>query len=144
MVDAKIVAEYLISLSNPEDGEPMTHLKLQKLLYYSQGLHLAAHGAPLFAEEIYHWNHGPVVEILYHVYKHHGSGPIPLSPNADFTKLSEAQRELLNDVFNVYGQFSAWRLRELTHSEPPWQRTKDGEVIPHTLLREYFVTQLVS
>ena len=36
----------------PNGGERLTNLKLQKLLYYQQGYHLAAFGTPLFSENI--------------------------------------------------------------------------------------------
>jgi len=40
--------------------------KLHKLLYYCQGHHLAAFGAPLFSQSISAWDMGPVVGELWH------------------------------------------------------------------------------
>ena len=45
-------------------------LKLQKLLYYCQGHHLAATGEPLFTEAIKAWDNGPVVGQLWHAERH--------------------------------------------------------------------------
>jgi uncharacterized phage-associated protein len=41
------IANYLISLANPEEEDFITNLKLQKLLYYAQGFHLALFNKPL-------------------------------------------------------------------------------------------------
>jgi hypothetical protein len=38
--------------------------------------------------------------------------------------------------------FSAWKLRNMTHEEPPWKNTPTGEVISHKALAEFFKTQL--
>lgn len=43
MAEALDVARFFLVLADAsrEDGEALTHLKMQKLLYYSQGFHLA-------------------------------------------------------------------------------------------------------
>jgi len=48
---------------------PMTHMKLQRLVYYSQAWHLAWDGVPLFPERIEAWANGPVVPVLYEALK---------------------------------------------------------------------------
>lgn len=142
MISAKIVAEYLLSLSDPEEGDLVSHLKLQKLLYYAQGFNLAVFGKPLFDESILAWGHGPVVESVYQEYREHGSNPIPVPEDVDFDALPEDQRDLLDEVYSVCGQYSAWRLREMTHVEPPWRDTPRNEVISHKRLKAYFKTQV--
>lgn len=47
----------------------MTHMKLQKLRYYSQGWSLAWDGVPIFDEEIRAWANGPVIPVLHDVLK---------------------------------------------------------------------------
>lgn len=49
----------------PNGGEKLTNLKLQKLLYYQQGFHLAVFGIPLFNEDVEAWMYGPVVPDVY-------------------------------------------------------------------------------
>lgn len=144
MLHAKQVADYILSLSDPEEGDIISHLKLQKLLYYVQGFCLAVYNRPLFSEEICAWNHGPVVEEVYQLYKGFGSNHIPPPTEADFSAFSPEEKELINDVYTVYGQFSAWRLRHMTHEEPPWRSTEQDEVISHGKLKEYFLTQLTD
>ena len=143
MASAADVAKYLITRSQPEEGDFVSNLKLQKLVYYAQGFSLALHDAPLFGDEIQAWEHGPVVPALYHRYKEHGATgiPVPMEFNPD-EALSPAERSLLDEVWDVYGQFSAWKLRNMTHEEPPWRDTQSGAVISHDALRAYFATQV--
>ncbi len=63
------VAEYFLSLADEEAGDFLSNLKLQKLVYYAQGFHLALFNRPLFMAAIHAWQHGPVVPELYHAYK---------------------------------------------------------------------------
>jgi uncharacterized phage-associated protein len=55
------VARYLVKLAAGEsEPEHLTHMRLQKLLYYVQGWSLAATGERFFDGEIQAWTHGPV------------------------------------------------------------------------------------
>jgi uncharacterized phage-associated protein len=51
MMQASEIADYLIAFSH-EHGDPVSNLKLQKLLYYAQAWHLALHDEPLFNDRI--------------------------------------------------------------------------------------------
>jgi uncharacterized phage-associated protein len=122
---------------------------MQKLVYYAQGVHLAITGKRLFDEDIVAWEHGPVVPSLYHELKQFSNGAISL----DFEDCNKAftleQLDILKDVYNVYGQFSAWALRDKTHEESPWiLATGDGKVFNRPISDEsmidYFRTQLVK
>lgn len=142
MENAFTIANYFLKLADDDSGELLSNMKLQKLLYYAQGFHLAIYYEPLFKERIFAWTHGPVVAEVYYKYKEYGNTGIPAPIDADVSSLSEPIRELLTEVFTVYGQFSAWKLRDLTHEELPWKETPIGEEITHVLLKEYFTTQI--
>jgi uncharacterized phage-associated protein len=142
VASARDVARYFLAIQDEEAGELITNLKLQKLVYYGQGFHLAVYGRPLFDARIKAWAHGPVVPSLWHDYKHYGSSPIKPEP-LDKSRLTVEQRKLLDEVYLAYGQFSAWRLREMTHHEPPWQKAFEGDgVIREGDMEAYFKTQL--
>ena len=51
-------------------------------------------------------------------------------------------KEVLDEVASVYGQFSATRLMQLTHEEPPWRTTPINQVIDRAKMTAYFKTQL--
>jgi len=143
MTTASNVAKYFLTLSDPDEGDFISNLKLQKLVYYAQGFALAMLGRPLFNEEIQAWAHGPVVESLYHEYKSNGSAGIPVPTDFEPKScLTDEERSLLDEVWDVYGQFSAWKLRDMTHEEPPWKDAPDRGVITHEALRSYFRTLL--
>ena len=136
------VADYFLSKTDEEAGDVISNLQLQKLVYYAQGFTLAVTGKPLFNEEIEAWQHGPVVPDLYHKYKDHGAYGIPAPTNVDFSKFSSEIKEILDEVYDVYGQFSAWKLRNMTHEEAPWKNTEKGDVISLSSMSEYFKTQI--
>ncbi len=137
-------ADYLIALVDHESGDSITHLKLQKLLYYAQGFHVAMRdGIPLFPESILAWKHGPVVRRVYSHFSHcqHRS----IDPKAEFYADAYApeDRELLEVVYATYGQFGATKLEHMTHEESPWLETPTNKVITLELLADYF-TPLVE
>lgn len=138
------VSKAIISLYPPE-LEEISNLKLQKLLYYVQGFNLAIFDEPLFDDKIYAWQYGPVVKTVYDEYKIKGAGGIVLEDD-DFDIKSvlkkKKQRDLLKEVNDIYGQFSAIKLMNMTHSEPPWKNTNMNEEISHKKLREYFRTRI--
>jgi len=142
MASASAVARYFLSLSDEEAGDTISNLKLQKLLYYAQGFHLALFGEPLFNEDIRAWTHGPVVVDVYHEYKGFGSSAIPRPQDFDPQQFSKDIQELLDEVYNVYGQYSAWKLRNMTHSEPPWANAyaAGAASIPLSSMRDFFRT----
>ena len=141
------VAEYFLAqVDEQECGDTISNLKLQKLLYYAQGVHLAETGDPLFREEIEAWDHGPVVLSVYRKYRQHGDGAIPPPKIVDFSVFSKSQKDVLKEVYRVFGQFSAWKLRNMTHAEPPWKeawaRGRKSLISPASM-KKYFKTQLV-
>lgn len=137
------VAKYILTLANASDEDPISNLKLQKLLYYCQGFSLAIYGEKLFNEPIEKWTHGPVCPVAYHEYKACGSDPLPIPAGfCPDTVLSAEEQELIQDVYSTYGQFAAWRLREMTHDESPWASAESGGEISIKTMKEFFKTRI--
>lgn len=124
--------------ADEEGGEYISNLKLQKLLYYAQGSFLAVTDQPLFNDAIVAWQHGPVVESVYHQYKKNGAEGIPFDEDFDFSDFTDDENDLLTQVYNIFGQYSAWKLRNMTHNETPWQETSQNAVIPIEKIKDYF------
>ena len=127
----------------PNGGERLTNLKLQKLLYYQQGFHLAFFGTPLFAEDVEAWMYGPVVPAVYDEYSAYGSSA--LLEVKEPVSLSENEEELFNEVYDAYREFSAIGLMNRTHSERPWLDAVPhdrGTVISQESMMSYFKTQI--
>ena len=74
-VTAMQVAQHFLALQDEDAGDLISNLKLQKLLYYAQGIHLALNGQPLYPERIEAWQHGPVVPEIYHAFKEYRARP---------------------------------------------------------------------
>lgn len=146
MIQAQDVAQFFIQKGLEEEDESgISNLKLQKLLYYAKGFYQAIFEEPLFPEQFCAWTHGPVIPSLYHAYKDYGTRPIDqIDDGYDPTVIFNAdQLELLNEIWAVFGQYSTWKLRDMTHNEKPWlDHEQDASVIPDTELQDYFRTRV--
>ncbi len=138
------VADYFLSLVDDDSGDAISNLKLQKLVYYAQGFSLALYDKPLFKARIEAWSHGPVIRALYDRYKVLGAGPIPRPETVDFSKFDNDTKALLNEVYEQYGQFSAWKLREMSHEEETWIKgnNRASKIIKEDDLKQFFLTQV--
>jgi len=139
------VANYFLKCQDVDAGDLMSNMKLQKLVYYAQGFHLAIKDRPLFNETIMAWEHGPVCVPLYKQYKRYGGRAIPIPYDVDtYGIFDQETRDLLDMVHYCYGQFSAWKLRNLTHEETPWlvAYRKGRAEISLDDMKAYFKTQL--
>jgi len=84
---------------------------------------VAITGEPLFEDKIEAWEHGPVVLSIYHKYKRYGSSGIPYDETFDDSLLDSLMASILEQVYQEFGQYSAWKLRNMTHEETPWKET---------------------
>ena len=106
--------------------EPMTHKKLQKLCYYAVAWGWALMDKSIVKDGDFEaWVHGPVSEILYQKYKDYGWN------NIDNSKIKKPEfsndiEELLNSVWDTYGNKDGNELEALSHSEQPWQEARVG------------------
>lgn len=103
--------------------EPMTHKKLQKLCYYAVAWGWALMDKPIVKDSDFEaWVHGPVSEILYQTYKQYGWNNIKKEKKAP--KFSSDVEELLNSVWETYGDKDGNELEALSHSEKPWKEAR--------------------
>ncbi len=142
MINVLDAAKFFLWLASQQENELISNLKLQKLLYYAQGYNLARYEVPLFDAPIKCWDHGPVIEEVYQEYKNYGDQAIPAPVNIQSRRYPDEERNLMTEVYGVYGRFSAWTLRNMTHDEPLWQNVKRGNVIPMAQLKEFFITRI--
>lgn len=134
------IANKIISKTDLEHGDTISNLKLQKMMYYQQGFHLAYFGTPLFDEDIVAWQYGPVVPSVYKEYKSFDSNSI--STSKEGISLSDDEEELFNNVYEEYNQFSAVALMKMTHEESPWKTTEINSVISRDKMMSFFKTQI--
>ncbi|MES2387123.1 MAG: type II toxin-antitoxin system antitoxin SocA domain-containing protein [Bacteroidota bacterium] len=146
---AQQIAQFFISKAN-ESGEVMSLMKLLKLVYIAQGVHLVrSNGLPLFEDRICAWTYGPVVENLYHLYKRFGNGHIfdsePLS--VEVSNDTKVMYEL-QSVWKTFGKWTAIKLSNWTHEKDSpwdivWNKQKGNAIksapIPNQIILNYFV-----
>ncbi|QSW87938.1 MULTISPECIES: type II toxin-antitoxin system antitoxin SocA domain-containing protein [Flavobacterium] len=113
-----------------EEGEGISNMKLQKLLYIANGIYLVKHGTPLIEEPIKAWKYGPVVEKVYYEFKKYGNESIKEIPweyqqYKSKVKLDEDAEEAVTFVLEVAKKLSAIQLSNWTHAEnSPWTKAK--------------------
>jgi uncharacterized phage-associated protein len=101
------------------------NIKLQKLLYYSQAMHLAVKGEPLFVNSIEAWENGPVVRDAFREYRHNHLAEITSMGFGDVGNLDPDTSKILKVVNYIYGKQTGDQLVELTHNEEPWKELED-------------------
>lgn len=104
---------------------PMTAMKLEKLVYYSQAWSLVWDERPLFPERIEAWANGPVVPALFEAHR----GKFKVSADnihGNPENLDKVSIETIDAVLHYYGDKSSQWLSELTHSERPWLDARCG------------------
>ena len=128
-IDSIELSKYILALAGNA-----AHLKLQKLVYYTEAYHLAYFEESLIDDQFEAWLHGPVSRKLWNYYKERSNIYDPIICDVDRDtliadverKLTEDQIELINDVFKEYGQESAYALECMTHKEGPWLNARKG------------------
>ncbi|WP_169999995.1 type II toxin-antitoxin system antitoxin SocA domain-containing protein [Campylobacter sp. RM9328] len=147
-ISAINTAKLILAMSKNSDDdfvEYTSRLKLLKLLYYVQGYHLAMFNAPLFNDKMEAWLHGPVIPEVWKWAKNYGDEQMQ---NEALTKeqinaleLHPQQIELIGNVLKIYNKYSAYGLRDKTHTELPWlsayEKDKNNE-ITHQSLQSFF------
>lgn len=148
--DPLVIANEILA-KHPE----VSHMKLQKLLYFANGWWLALKDEPLLNEEPEVWRYGPVFSRLYSIlsgYQHNEiGGPVIGHPFADkperLPENSDEIKKMLSWIWLIYGGKSAMQLSDETHKiGTPWQKiaSKHNFRVPfHTAIpsekdKEYF------
>ena len=117
--DATSIAKYIVFYCERELNKPISNLRLQKILYYVQGVHLAIYKEPIFDNSIEAWSYGPVVPDVYYSYSRFGSNKIT-GIDEDLIRVEEVDRKIINAVVNKFIDINVWDLVDKTHKENPW------------------------
>jgi uncharacterized phage-associated protein len=122
------VARHFLSRA-ADDGDLVTNLKMQKLVYYAYSWVLTINKTRLFDESLEAWANGPVAPSLYRSLSKYGYNPIPKSfvDPKSLQKVSELTKPVLytlNAVYDSYIPMAAFELVTLSHSESPWRKAR--------------------
>jgi uncharacterized phage-associated protein len=152
------VARFILSIL------PVSHLKLQKLLYFAYAEYLLKTSKKLFEEPIVAFKYGPVVESVFYQYKSHGSSIIDFAEDESFridadevtvtpslmkivsSEHSIEAAKIIYDSIVKYGDMSAGELVDLTHVENgPWHRVyrigRNSEIKDELIIRYHHLLE---
>lgn len=131
------IAEYVIQKSI-DVGNPIDHLKLQKILYYIQAKFLVEKKVKCFDEPILAWRFGPVIESVYRRYNKYSSMNLYPKNKSQFNNVEKCDAEIIDSLVNKYAEKNAWFLVEQTHREKPWLSTPQSSEISADVIRRYY------
>lgn len=127
-IDTIVLSNYIL-----KHYGPMSHLKLQKLVYYCDAYSLAYFGKPLITDDFEAWVHGPVCRRLYDSLKDKSKLYSDVAYTFDgvdvdkeFNSLTSDQQSLIIDVLSQLSSWSSFELEASTHQEPPWKNARKG------------------
>jgi uncharacterized phage-associated protein len=139
--DARQIANWFVARA-ARDGKALSIMSLLKLIYFAHGWHLEMFKRPLVGNSIEAWQYGPVIPEVYHAFRMQGITVTGEVATPRVTISTEVEN-LLEQIYEVYGRLSPFRLSELTHEEGgPWSIARQmGEwypPIPNDLIRSNF------
>ena len=116
----------------------LTPMKLQKLIYFAHGWHLALTGKPLVDEPFEAWKYGPVLRTVYFEFNHYGANIVAQESPRGTQKLPREIVPLIDKILRRYGHYSAGTLSALTHvKDSPWSivyAKLDGSIIDDRII----------
>ncbi|MBB6003994.1 Panacea domain-containing protein [Arcicella rosea] len=120
MFNATDIANYFINLGIVNDI-PLTNMKLQKVLYIANGIHLAVKGEQLLKDVPEAWKYGPVFPSVYDRFKSWGNQPINRPQPSGNIVLESGTQEILSIVWEITKELDGIKLANWTHKpESPW------------------------
>ena len=121
-------------------GKPISNLKLQKILYYAQGEYLKIKNKRLFKDDIYAWDYGPCVNIIYYKFINYATSDIR-DVQQEETEISKKDKKIIDIAINKCIDLSTWKLVENSQNESPWKKAynpKMKNIISKKLLKKHF------
>lgn len=139
------IAKYIITKTLKE-GYPVSNLKLQKLLYFVQGVMLVNCGRSAFEDHIEAWQYGPVVPDVYFNYSSYGATPILLS--YDNVDINGEEKKVADIVIDSFLKTPAFALVNETHKKgSPWDEayhSSGDNIISNESIIRYFRDKYVE
>ena len=112
-------------LSQSSEDAPLTHIALQKLLYFAQGWSKTLLGEALFADECQVGVQGLVYPVVYDVFAQFGTAPLPGVEEPSV--FEEREQTILNAVKRYYFDIYCTKaLEEICHREESYIEVAAG------------------
>lgn len=127
-------------------------LKLMKLQYLAERRSFEKFGEPMIGDKLVSMPHGPVLSLTFN----HVNGELNSieggwdtwiserldndvelrdpscirSPEEDLLELSDADLEILAEIWERFGHMNKWQLRDYTHAHCPEWKDPEGSMLP--------------
>lgn len=154
--DGNSVANFVLDFCASRK-RPVTNLALQKIVYFCHVWSLIEQEKPLVSHRFEAWQHGPVLQYLYHQFKSYDRLPITgratrLDRTSGDRKTAEysfdtTTTDLLSRVVDFYSQLTAGHLVELSHERGgPWDHVWNhgGKVNPGMQIDDRLIVDFYS
>lgn len=161
MYDARTVANCIIELSQEYDQE-LTHLSLQKIMYFIHGKHLIERASALVGGHFEAWRYGPVHPLIFSTFKNtRGARITQRAGRLDILTGAECELPHIEDKSTLlfirvnaaqFLRLSAGRLVDLSHAAgSPWDvltkrdrgRRVYGDRITNEIILKFFNRHIV-
>ena len=139
-----------------EECIKLTQLKLMKLIYLAYGWYIVFTHKKLFEEPIQAWKHGPVIESIYHEFKHFRKNVIDINSiifdldtgNTIIPRIDDHETiRILEKVWIGYKDFTAISLVNREHRNgTAWYKQykeNENETISDQIIEEDFYQRIV-
>lgn len=149
MYKASDVANYIINLANAQIdkdfwiSEWITHLKLQKILYFAQATFLSCIDKKLFNDKIYAWKHGPIVKSIYDKYKRTESKALNSDTDFDETNINDEDKKTIDNMRSFFWKYSASQLVDMSHSHDPRKKTEQSKEISTDIIKNFYKGKII-
>jgi uncharacterized phage-associated protein len=138
--EALEVSEYILYYYSQTIKDPISNLKLQKILYYVQAKFLVEKKEPCFKEDILAWQYGPVVLEVYNEYRYNSARSIMVEESN--VNIDYKDKNLIESICKSKTGYTAFQLVDHTHEEDPWQSIydkKSDDIITEISIYNYFL-----
>lgn len=107
------IAKYIVTKCK-NDGNPISNLQLQKILYYIQKEFLQSNnGEVAFDDQIEAWQFGPVVPNVY--YEFCGYGAMTILSEYEVNHLIKKDQSIIDKIVEEKRTLNPWDMVEETH-----------------------------
>lgn len=147
----------LIIVEAHKSNLPVSNLKLQKIMYFLNAIHLLEYKDPLITDDDFEkWDYGPTISSVYSEYESNGGNEI-LSPKAhlylqagshesftvdthhfNINELEPSDVNFIKNNLNKFLQYSPYELVDKSHAEPQWQ-DKSEKYYSNKKTRKYYI-----
>lgn len=156
-ISAPKLKAILLYFGNYTDTKFLGKVKLMKLFYFIDFMHVKKYGSPITFDRYIHLEHGPIPSAIKNLIdtaaedidnsmladtirfeKKPHFDMIKMLPNRNFTEtdrklFSETELEILEEVCRKYGAKNTKYIEDASHNESPWSDTSLLEEIPYAL-----------